>query len=247
MTTGLPVKRLAILSYHKIGAPPRGGRDTVYYIPVEVFRRQLVWLHQSGWSILDAAAMLDGLATPERAPARGVLVTFDDGYRSTVELVLPLLEEFDVPAICFVPTAHVGGRNAWDDGFEPEEPLCTWSELRELAHRGVAVESHGVSHAWLSLADDEEREREIVASKRALEDLIGARVELFAFPYGDAGGVHERDVEARLAHAGYRAAFLCGGDPTLETLPVRRPYRLNRIFMHRDSDLDRELGTPPRA
>ena len=135
------MKRVAVLSYHKIGPPAPGGWETWFYIPEAVFANQLAALHDGGWQPVDLAAFLQGLTEPERLPERTAFITFDDGYRSVRELALPWLESFACPAVLFMPTDFVGGTNVFDS--EPEEPLCDWDELRELVRRGVAVQSHG--------------------------------------------------------------------------------------------------------
>jgi peptidoglycan/xylan/chitin deacetylase (PgdA/CDA1 family) len=45
-----------------------------------------------------------------------VFVTFDDGYKSNVSCVRPLLDRYQVPATFFLPTALIGGRSEfwWD-------------------------------------------------------------------------------------------------------------------------------------
>src|SRR5690349_16179849 len=132
------MKTLAILGYHKIGPPPPGGWETWFYIPEETFLEQLATLRASGWRVIDAQAFLEGLARPEILPERAALITFDDGYRSNLEVAVPLLQRFDYPAVMFVPTAFIGGRNTFDGGAEPDEPICDWEDLGELERCGVS-------------------------------------------------------------------------------------------------------------
>ncbi len=73
---------------------------------------------------------LDGLTDPDRLPARGALLTFDDGYRSFRTHAVPQLLRFGVPALLFVPTDFIGGTNAFDaDTREPIERICDWDDL----------------------------------------------------------------------------------------------------------------------
>jgi peptidoglycan/xylan/chitin deacetylase (PgdA/CDA1 family) len=48
-----------------------------------------------------------------------IVVTFDDGYADTLWAAKPLLEQFDVPATVFLPTAYIGSdREFWWDALE---------------------------------------------------------------------------------------------------------------------------------
>lgn len=53
----------------------------------------------------------------ERAPDRlTIALTFDDGYRNNLELALPVLEEFNVPATFFITTIRALGKDhLWTD------------------------------------------------------------------------------------------------------------------------------------
>ena len=236
------MKHLKVLAWHKIGAPAPGGWDTCHFVPSDVFRRQLCDLRDSGWSVIDAATLIAALDDPGVAPARSVLITFDDAHVSMLHTALPILEELGFPAVCFAPTALVGKTNAFDAGVEPEEPLCGWQDLRELERRGVSVQSHGATHRWLSLLDAEERAQELVQSRATLEERLGHAVELFAYPYSDAcqgnGGM-----DAEVARAGYRVAFLCGGTATTSSLPLAAPFRTGRLPVYRDTPLAAELAS----
>jgi peptidoglycan/xylan/chitin deacetylase (PgdA/CDA1 family) len=229
---------LAILGYHKIGPPPPEGWETWSYIPEATFAGHLGHLRDNGWQVLDLRAFLRGLATPDELPAQAALLTFDDGYRSNLTVAVPWLRRFGYPAVLFIPTDFIGGRNTFDEGVEPEEPICTWEELRALENCGVAVQSHGASHRALSGLGPAELGAELVQSRAVLEDGLGRPVEVFCYPYGDGGKDPER-VSLALRRAGYRAACLYGGSPN--RVPPADAYRLTRLAMGPDTDLPAAL------
>ena len=224
------MSRIAILGYHKVGPPAPGSWETWFSVPEDVFASQLTALRDGGWQPVDGAAFLRGLAEPETLPERAALITFDDGYRSVLEIALPWLERFGYPGVIFVPTDYVGRTNLFDGDNEPQEALCGWDDLRELARRGIAAESHGASHRTFSELTPSERAVELQRSKAALEDGLGQAVQLFAYPYGDDGGA-----APEVREAGYRAAFGYGGGPI--SPPPADTYHLERLAIGPDSDL----------
>ncbi len=240
---------LAILGYHRIGPPPSlrpalpaGGWETWFCIPESLFAGQLRYLRDGGWQVIDVAAFLRGLTDPDSMPERSALITFDDGFRSVREFALPILRELGYPAVVFIPTEFIGGRNWFDRDWEPQEAICDWDDLRELERSGVSIQSHGVSHRQFSHLNPTEQEEELVRSKAALENGLAKPVEIFAFPYGDAGEDPQM-LKSALERAGYRAACLYGGGPT--GLPIDDPYHLSRLAMGPDTDLETELSRWP--
>ena len=230
---------LAILAYHQIGKPPEPW-DSWYYIPEQTLAEQLRYLADHGWRVLDHRSLLEGLHYPEQFPERAAVLTFDDGHRSFREHALPWLIRFDFPAVLFVPTDYIGGLNSFDDGAEPEAPICGWDDLRELDRHSVAIQSHSVSHRAFSKLASELQEQELRRSKEVLEDGLGKPVETFSFPFGDDGGSASSRIGELLRRVGYRAACLYGHE--LNPLPVRNPYRLERLTMGPETDLSSLLG-----
>ena len=235
---GEQVSAVAILSYHKIGEPPADGWETWYYVSSARFREDLELLLRLGWQPIDHATFVLALDDPGRLPSRCALVTFDDGYRSLVREAVPVLEELGVPSVVFVPTAYIGGSNEFDVGEEPEEPICGWDDLRHVAGSGMSVQSHGVHHLPMSEFEPKVQSEELLASRLALETGLGTAVDLFAFPYGDAG-VDPAVMSESLRGAGYRAAFSYGGGPA--DLHRDDHYRLPRIAMGPDTNLSELL------
>jgi peptidoglycan/xylan/chitin deacetylase (PgdA/CDA1 family) len=228
------LSRIAVLGYHKVGPPGPDAWETWFYVPEDVFAAHLTALRAGGWQPVDAATFVRGLAEPGTLPERAALITFDDGYRSVLDVALPFLERFGFPGVLFVPTDFVGRTNLFDVEGEPEEPLCDWGELRELERRGVAVASHTASHRTFSELTPSERAHELERSKAVLEAELGQTVHLFAYPYGDDGGA-----AVQVREAGYRAAFGYGGGPI--SMPPEDPYSVERLAIGPDSDLEAML------
>ena len=231
---------LAILAFHRIGEPGPGGWETWYYNTAAEFTGYLSYLQEHDWRVIDVATLLRGLSDPATLPHQAALLTFDDGYRSVLEVAAPVLRRFGYPAVVFVPSAYVGlGSHAFDaDSAEPDEPLCDWDELRELERQGVSVQSHGATHRAFSKLDPAQQEDELCRSKADLESRLQKPVELFSFPYGDGGG-EPRDVSGLLERVGYRAACLYDG--RANPVPPANPYRLSRLTLGRWSDPRAEL------
>jgi peptidoglycan/xylan/chitin deacetylase (PgdA/CDA1 family) len=227
-------RNLAILGYHKIGEPPPGGWQTWFYVPEEIFVGHLSYLREHGWQVIDLPALFRGIMAPESLPERAVLLTFDDGYRSMRTAALPWLLRYGYPAVLFVPTDYIGGFNGFDAGYEPEEPICDWDDLRELERLGVSIQSHGASHRSFSKLSLPEQEEELARSKITLEAGLEKPVEVFAYPYGD-DGTELRSTGRAVERTGYRAACLYKGGPN--PLPVVEPYRLTRLALGSDTDL----------
>jgi peptidoglycan/xylan/chitin deacetylase (PgdA/CDA1 family) len=92
---------LLIVNYHYIG-------DTEFPFPgihplsPQVFRRQLEALADS-FEFVGEADLLSAVAGETDLPEKACLLTFDDGLREQYTQAVPILDEFRVSAIFFVP------------------------------------------------------------------------------------------------------------------------------------------------
>jgi peptidoglycan/xylan/chitin deacetylase (PgdA/CDA1 family) len=154
-------------------------------------------------------------ATFERAvtdaPAKRTLaVTFDDAFRSVLDLALPVMRRLGLPGSIYVPTDFPGrpgpmawdGTDRWVGGPHEHELRCLeWAELGELRESGWEIGSHTRSHPHLTQLSDEALRDELEGSRAECEEAIGSPCRTIAYPYGD---VDER-VKAAAAAAGYEA------------------------------------------
>jgi peptidoglycan/xylan/chitin deacetylase (PgdA/CDA1 family) len=196
------------LVYHKI---ERGFELGVNVVSPSAFRRHVEWFASRGWSpraIGEAVARRRAHGAGHAAGARLVGLTFDDGYAGIAEHAVPLLASRGFTATVFVPSDYVGRGADWDTGLLGRRfRHLDAAALRDLVVAGFEIGSHSATHRDLRSLDDDALRRETAGSRRALEDLAGAPVRSFAYPFGR----HDARVRAAVADAGYEIA--CGGFP----------------------------------
>jgi peptidoglycan/xylan/chitin deacetylase (PgdA/CDA1 family) len=104
-------RRLCIVTYHRIleHFDPLQESEP----DVATFRWQMKLLADC-FNVLPLDDALAAMAAGS-LPPRAVCITFDDGYRSTHDLALPILSGFDLPATVFVTSGYLGEGNMWND------------------------------------------------------------------------------------------------------------------------------------
>ena len=102
-----------------------------------------------------------------------ICLTFDDGFLSDYEIVLPALKERDFKATFFIVHDFIG-----KPGYMQKEHIV------ELSNAGMQIGSHSKTHPNFLKIDKKTKEYELSFSKSFLEDLTGKNVTTFSFPFG---------------------------------------------------------------
>ena len=168
-----------VLMYHSI-SPYDEDPFQVTMTP-QRFEQQLQWLRSRGLRGVSMSELLDAEAAGRSR--RMVGLTFDDGYRDFVTIAMPILQRYGFTATAFVLAGRLGGENAWSRPG-PTKPLLTAEQIRQIDQAGMEIASHGLEHVSLVESDDAQLRDEAVRSRAILENLIGAPVRGFAYPFG---------------------------------------------------------------
>lgn len=152
-----------------------------------------------------------------------VLITFDDGYKDTYEVVLPILEQHGVHALFFLLPKYMGQNNLWNTRANVILDHLNFTQVKELLQTGQSIGSHGLTHHKLTKFDDEAVVVELRESRRLLENIFSVSVDCFAYPYG----VSDERIQ-RLAGGFYRYGFATDQAPAdwhaSQYMEIRREF-----------------------
>ncbi len=114
----------------------------------------------------------------------------------------------------------------------------TWPELGAAAKDCFDIGAHTVNHPIISRLRVDEAESEIATSRTTLENVLGHRVQAFAYPNGQPGDFGPEH-EAILQKLGFSIGFAAHGGLTLSGEARQRPFALRRAGIHFHDDLPR--------
>jgi peptidoglycan/xylan/chitin deacetylase (PgdA/CDA1 family) len=155
------------------------------------FAGHLAVLAERGYTILPLARFTAWLGGTARLATPAALLTFDHVYAEQLAHAVPALTARGLPATFFPVSAHVA------DDREHRRAVAA------LAMAGHSVGAHTHTHRPLTALPDADVRRELAESRQVLEDVVGARVGVFCYPFG----AWDARVAALVAEAGFDAAF----------------------------------------
>lgn len=192
---------LLILVYHRV-AP--SGDDDLYRIRADTLRKHLRLVSESNLHVVSPRCW------PTRD--RGVVFTFDDATIDHFDTVRPILQEFGVTGLFYVPTAKLG-----------REGHLTADHVGQLYAENHAIGSHGHTHARLDTRPASMLRSELETSGAVIRGLTGQHPLHFAPPAGFYDAAVQRIARElgygffRTMRWGYNRRF----DPMrMEVLPI---------------------------
>jgi peptidoglycan/xylan/chitin deacetylase (PgdA/CDA1 family) len=212
-------RRPLILAYHALEAR---GLPSLSIAEI-AFRHQLSFLRSRGYvgyTLSDA----ERLRERNNLPPRSVVITFDDGFKSTLRAKV-IMDEFGFPGTVFIVTSFVanGLPLTWYGLPTPEGPQLVesesldWQDVDRLAASGWEIGSHSATHPRLATCAAQTLTDELEASKCAIADALGT-CQAIAYPYGES----DRRVADAAQAAGYRVGCTLTG-AHLHDDPLLRP------------------------
>jgi len=213
------------LLYHRFEEHPHNDLEIT---PAE-FEKEMQGLKDAGFTVIPMQDFIAWRHGEKNIPAKSCIITIDDGYISGYDTAWPILKKFGYPFTMFIYIDYIGtgGKS------------ISWDQLAEMRDAGVDIECHTYSHSHLdspgygvdkttkarveadlkSLGHDGWLRKEIIDSKKMLEQQLGIKVQAFAYPFGT--GDHNPQIRALIKEAGYDLAFNVYGQRNGFTFP---PY-----------------------
>ena len=177
-----------VLNYHKVA----NMHHSLAIRPAD-FEEQLLYLKKAGYQTITPAELAANIENGTPLPEKPLLITFDDGYEDNYQNAYPLLKKYGFKATIFVVT-----------GFMDKNPqYLTWKQAKELEANGISIESHTVTHRSMTELNYEQLKKELVDSKKDIEDHLQKKVLFIAYPTG----TYNLQIAEMVKEAGYTGAF----------------------------------------
>lgn len=177
------------------------------------------------------------ILTPDEFHARtfdsssiNLLLTFDDGYQSWIDVCVPVLKKYDVKGLFFINSGilDVAKDTVQADAYTKNQlklsprNLLTWEGAQMLVRSGHTIGGHTVHHENLAALGEDVVRTEILDDKQELESRLGVTLRDFAYPFGRKWHYTQKTTATALS-AGYNHIYTAESSFILGTQTIEIP------------------------
>jgi len=238
--------QLRVLLYHDI---PESQFESLY--------NQLAYL-KNDWTFINPSQFEKMVLGDLPVVGKNLLVTFDDGMLSNLEVSKKILNPLDIKAIFFVITEFVkinGSLNArkfaakyiMPNSSYKDIPLnwsnLQWEDLNDLIQQGHTIGHHTKFHTRLSECKSiVELEEEIFLSAKELENKLKVEVKHFAYTFGDVGSFSKEAMEVSKKNFNFVYSGLRGDNSKcISPFSIRRDAAATQLTNNEYAIIDNKL------
>ncbi|MES2922251.1 MAG: polysaccharide deacetylase family protein [Verrucomicrobiota bacterium] len=193
--------RVSILGYHDLA---ENLPETAMRIHTSKFRKQMEAIRQLGIKVITLDEFTAWKKGEKDLPAKSILITFDDGWKSVYTDAYPILKEFGFPFTVFLYKNYIDGGGK----------ALTLPMIEEMLKSGaMSIGSHSVSHPYPMTVKSYRKKgpkifdaylrKEMGESKRFIESKFPVNVTTYAYP----GGFHTEEMHKLGQEFGYNYSF----------------------------------------
>lgn len=178
-----------VLMYHMISEhlPKKQSKFNRLRVKPSDFEKQLIWLKKKNFK----SFTLSELSELENIPAKSVVLTFDDGYEDNFIKAFPLLKKYEFKATIYIVLNRFNQNWATDKDLNQasselnSERMLSNEQIKELLDSGlIEIGSHTLDHVNLPKLNKEEKKKQIIESKKQIENVFNIKCNSFAYPFG---------------------------------------------------------------
>lgn len=233
-------KEVLIIMYHQISENSSLWGD--YVIPEKLLVSDFEYLKNNGFTAVKIKDLIDFTNGTKDLPEKSVVITFDDGQRSFLTKVVPLLEKYNFPANVNIVGSLI---DLYTENGETDDRYAylNWNDLKILSqHPLVEIGHHSYNFHSLGLrrgmgkiygesnsAYSEIIKTDIETLNNKLLSNIGFVPFIMAYPYG----IKNKTLEEIVKSEGFSVTLSCResvnkisvGDELFDLGRFNRPYK----------------------
>jgi len=126
-------EKVRILLYHRVLDLQR--EKNLYSLPgiivsVKMFDEQMKYLFKN-YNVISLEGLVDSLKNNLPFPKKGVVITFDDGWKDNYFFAFPILKKYNLPATIFLTSGYTGTNKT----FWPEQVISVLKSEKNLKEK----------------------------------------------------------------------------------------------------------------
>lgn len=213
-------KSLAVLMYHYFYDESKGEEaQNSNWMEISKFEEQLNYLKENNFYYPTWQEVADFVDGKINLPENSVVITMDDGHKSVYNLVIPLLDEYEIPATAFIITKNFDTNNI----EKYKDSKINFESHTDNMHRAGGNIGHGGIFTALTVEEG-------VADLKTSIEKLGGNSGALAYPYGDNTETTRQAAE----EAGFKVAFTT---ENTKVKPGMDKFALPRVRMYTEISL----------
>lgn len=209
-------EEIPIIMYHQISENKSIWGD--YVIPLSVLEEDFQYMKNNNINPISFEQLRLYVEKGEKLPENSVIITFDDGERSFITKVLPLLEEYEYPANMNIVGSLV---ELYTENGETDDRYAYLNEndVKELARNDlVTLGCHSYNLHSLSTrrgmgkiyGESEEKYKKLIYNdiekfNTEYERITKEKTEIIAYPYG----IKNDTLKSIVREKGFKITLTC--------------------------------------
>ncbi len=175
MAAGISADRASavIFVYQRVGEEnlPQSSIST------EQFREHIKELQADGYTVLPLRTVINAIKAGEPMPQHAVAITFEGGWKTTLQNAIPVMEQAGLPYTVFYASDMADNNNA---------SHMTWRDLKTLRKSKLAdIGILPAAYAHMMEKTPEENAAIINRAVTRFRAEFGAEPEFFSYPFGE--------------------------------------------------------------
>ncbi|MDD4780011.1 MAG: polysaccharide deacetylase family protein [Tissierellia bacterium] len=231
-----PSVKLPIIMYHHVLKDSKKWGK--YVISPNEFEDDIIYLKKEGYTTVVMQDIIDYVYNKKPLPLKPIILTFDDGYLSNYEYIIPILEKHDCKAVISVVGEYIetsSGEYVTSVAYS----YMDWDHITEAINsKYIEIQNHSYSmhkigkRKGASKKNGESFEEyknalveDIGKMQILIEEKTGYRPNTFTYPYGFAS----KESNQILTDMGFLATLSCNSGINYLSGNKEELYNLKRF------------------
>ncbi len=182
-------KKVSVLMYHSVS----DDNGKFFTVSLKNFEKQLKFLKNKNFNFISSKKLIDIFENYRKIKSKTILITFDDGLDDNYFNVFPLIKKYNVNILIFIITDLIG-----------REGYLNWRQVMEMKQSGlVEFGCHTLSHPELTQIKEDRVKKELVESKKIIENKLNEKCFSFSYPKGK----FNKKIVEEVKKTGFKIAF----------------------------------------